>query len=319
MKHSDLATWCDNNSSLPGPELPDEPFVANYEIFDLDDDDKKPDSYEDGDLFRFFITTRRLIELSSKFETLLQTDGTYKLLWQGFPVLLLGSSDATRAFHTVGLAVVTQERHNDYAFLFKSIQIARNKLNLPPILESINLMADAAGAITNGFRSAGFTGVRGMCWFHVTKALKSRLAKLNDDTAALIKADIHFLQLCQTPAIFKSASNLFLQKWRDEQQNDEQVLEFLKYFEKEWLIENPNWFEGYSHPKNVAAPSTNNGNESINGLIKKGYTLREQLSLGEFHVTSFKMMSSFSKKHDPNNLLTVLKKVEIIKSFNNLY
>ena len=70
-------------------------------------------------------------------------------------------------------------------------------------------MADAAGAITNGFRLAGFTGIRGMCWFHVTKALKSRLAKINDELSAKIRSDIHFLQLSQTPAIFDSASKLF--------------------------------------------------------------------------------------------------------------
>ena len=251
-------------------------------------------------LFGFFITTRRLIEFSSNFKTLLQTDGTYKLLWQGFPVLLLGSSDAKKVFHTIGIAVCTRERKNDFAFLFKSIQIAREKLNLPKLPSSLNLMADAAGAITNGFRLAGFTGIRGMCWFHVTKALKSRLAKLNDDHAAKIRSDIHFLQLSQTPAIFDSASKLFLKKWRHEQK-DEQEIDFLNYFEQEWLIAYPNWFEGYSHPNNVGAPSTNNGNESINGVIKKENTFRELLSLGHFHVVTFRMITKFSKLGDPNN------------------
>ena len=226
MSLGELAVWCDKHSSLPGPELPDEPFVAHYEIFDEDEEDK-PDSYEEGDLFRFFITTRRLIELSSNFKTVLQTDGTYKLLWQGFPVLLIGSSDANKVFHCVGIAVTTRERQNDYAFLFKSLQLAREKLNLPKIPQSVNLMADAAGAITNGYRLAGFTGIRGMCWFHVTKALKSKLAKLkNDEIASKIRSDIHFLQLCQTPTIFESASKLFLKKWRDEQKDDESVLVF---------------------------------------------------------------------------------------------
>ena len=74
----ELADWSDKNSTLPGPELPDERFVivVNYEIFEVDDN--KPDSYEDGDMFRFFITTRRLIEFSSNFRTLKHTDGTYK-------------------------------------------------------------------------------------------------------------------------------------------------------------------------------------------------------------------------------------------------
>ena len=146
MALGELAEWCDKNSNLPEADLPDEAFVANHEIFDIDDDTNQndiPESYEKGDVFRIFITTRRLIELSTKF-SILQTDGTYKLLWQGFPVLLLGSSDANRVFHTVGVSVVSRERTNDYAFLFESIQIARKKLDLEPLPLTLNLMADAS-------------------------------------------------------------------------------------------------------------------------------------------------------------------------------
>ena len=35
----------------------------------------------------------------------LSTDATYKLIWQGIPVILVGSSDNYMSFHQFGLAV----------------------------------------------------------------------------------------------------------------------------------------------------------------------------------------------------------------------
>ena len=41
-----------------------------------------------------------------------------------------------------------------------------------PVIERISLMADAAGAITNGIEVADITIiVRGMCWFHGKRVL----------------------------------------------------------------------------------------------------------------------------------------------------
>jgi hypothetical protein len=149
---------------LPDPDLPDEAFVVNFEIFPGIDENDRPNTYENGDLFRFFISTRLLLELSVNFTKIIQTDGTYKLLWQGFPIILIGSSGANRVFHAVGLAVVSKERANDFTFVFNSLNVGKEKLNIETLPSSLHLMADAAMSITNGYKKTGFTGVRGMCW-----------------------------------------------------------------------------------------------------------------------------------------------------------
>jgi hypothetical protein len=56
------------------------------------------------------------------------------------------------------------------------------------------------------------------------------------------------------------------------------VNKFLSYFEKQWISHYRNWFEGAS----LGSPSTNNCLEATNAIIKKQYTLRERLRLGEF-------------------------------------
>lgn len=53
---------------------------------------------------------------------------------------------------------------------------------------------------------------------------------------------------------------------------------------------NRNWFEGFGRH----VPSTNNGLESFNRLIKDEYTLRERMDLGRFRVALFDMVNTWS-------------------------
>ena len=53
-------------------------------------------------------------------------------------------------------------------------------IHVDPILR-ISLMADAAGAITNGFNESDIVIIiRGMCWFHYKKACDKQLLKVHD-------------------------------------------------------------------------------------------------------------------------------------------
>ena len=132
-----IKNWCIEKSIIPND--PDECFVANYYI---EDDDAGP-------LFRLFVTTKNLITncLNSNH---ICADATYKLIWQGYPVLMVGTTDKQRAFHPFGIALCINEQTNDFEFIFKSVQLAVDKLyniNYCPII----LVADGSGAITNGF------------------------------------------------------------------------------------------------------------------------------------------------------------------------
>ncbi len=58
---------------------------------------------------RVVITTRHLLKFLDKFKLVLQTDGTYKEVWQGFPIIIVGASDNDRHFHGVLLEICSQE------------------------------------------------------------------------------------------------------------------------------------------------------------------------------------------------------------------
>ena len=84
------------------------------------------------DKFRFYITIRRLIEFSSNFKLVLQTDGTYKLTWVKNPILIVGSSDFNRVFHTIGQACFSRE-YTDIQSYSSNIQFPEYTSSSPPV------------------------------------------------------------------------------------------------------------------------------------------------------------------------------------------
>lgn len=145
----ELQLWCEERSEIPTNE--DEVFVVAFHIraesFDVNEQELK-----------IILSTRRLLALC-KNSQLLQCDATYKLLWQGFPVLLAGTTDSSRVFHPVLLAVTTGETSEDFKFVFRALH--NFHLEWTPTF----LLADGSEAITNGFRAVfGEPLARLMCY-----------------------------------------------------------------------------------------------------------------------------------------------------------
>ena len=166
-----------------------------------------PNSLSDN-RFRFYLTTRRLIEFSSNIR-ILNSDGTYKLLWIGDPVLYVGITDMDRHFYGIGLACCSREANKDYKLTFDCVAIGREMLDLPP-LPKHGLMADNAESIENGWRLSKLEdGKRGNCWFHCKKAVDIDIRKITDEVKkSQIISHICFMQLAQTPDILPLESTI---------------------------------------------------------------------------------------------------------------
>lgn len=76
---------------------------------------------------------------------------TFKLIWQRFPVLIIGTTDQDRYFHVLGLAVCTNERTEDFEFVFNAIKKASGLYCGKAFISNV-LVCDAAKAIHIGFR-----------------------------------------------------------------------------------------------------------------------------------------------------------------------
>lgn len=107
-----LQRWLEENSVAPVDDC--EPYIADYEVLI---NEKKPNESK----FRFFVSTKKLLQGAINVEKI-HTDATYKLIWQGFPVLLVGTTDMHRQFHMFGILVSTNEKEADIVFMFNALK-----------------------------------------------------------------------------------------------------------------------------------------------------------------------------------------------------
>ena len=173
---AEIRRWCEAHRNEP-TEL-DEPFVLAYHVH--------AESFvvEEQDL-KIVVTTKRLLSLAKK-SRMVQTDGTFKLVWQGYPVILAGTSDANNVFHPFALAVLKGETDEDYAFVFKAL------LEWDSEWKPDMLLADGADAITSAFvKVLGDPLVRIMCYFHMLQNCEKYLKPLKKCRGHLL-SDIEY-------------------------------------------------------------------------------------------------------------------------------
>ena len=58
---------------------------------------------------------------------LVATDAAHKLVWQNFPILLVGTVDMAKQFHPTALRISKKEKSADFAFAFKTVPKGQNR------------------------------------------------------------------------------------------------------------------------------------------------------------------------------------------------
>lgn len=276
-----LEKWLSDNINIPTEKT--EPFVVDYQVLI---DEKKPNESE----FRFMVSSKKLLENAINIDKI-HTDATYKLVWQGFPVLLVGTTDMHRQFHVIGVAVCTTETALDFAFIFGAMnkglqQVYNAQIDLKYVI------CDAADSIPNGFFAVyGDDGkIVIMCWAHMRRAVAKFFltffhdAKLQNE----VLYDIDKLQLCRCNEDFDKAAILFIAKW------EKNSADFTRYFNNELLVQHRFWYEGVA----LKVPSTNNAQEATHKVIKDKHTIRQRYDSGRFRGVLFQMIHQYSCEYD---------------------
>ncbi|CAF3926247.1 unnamed protein product [Rotaria sordida] len=268
----DLQKWCNQYLNCPSSDKLHDIFVPYYEAIDVDH------------IF-ICITARQLLSMC-KYSSILAIDCTYKITWNELPLLVFGTSDFNRHFHPLGLCLIsTDEAADTFKTLFRVL-----KSCVPLIIQQpydiTHVMADGAPGITSAMCELP-NARRLMCWAHVIrKCREHRKLVLHKEKWLAIEKDIYNLQLVFNDHLFDKAARLMIMKWTADKDLDT----FRKYFEDQWLLSLPFWYEGSAN----LIPSTNNGIESFNGKIKQMYTLRNKLSLSLFLQTAERMLYDWS-------------------------
>jgi len=83
MCATEIKKWCEGKRVEPVD--PDEPFLLAYHVC------ADTPAFDEQDL-KVVMSTKRLLEMAKK-SRMIQTDSTYKMTWQGYPVILIGTTD----------------------------------------------------------------------------------------------------------------------------------------------------------------------------------------------------------------------------------
>lgn len=241
----ELSNWLENHRAVPNEMH--EPFVLSYEM----------DYKCDEPFFRFIITTKYLLGLI-KLRDFSHCDTTYKCIWQGFPVFMVGTTDYEKSYQPYGLCVCTFEQTEDFKFLFQSLKDGtREILGFEMVQKSLD--CDAAFAIINAFIEVfGDDVVIVMCWYHAEDAIRNKVSIVKEENRAEILSDVEFLHNASNPKIFDNAATLFLNKWSAMEPA------FCEYFKDQWLTKHRNWFLGAAY----LTPCQNNALEASNRYLK---------------------------------------------------
>jgi hypothetical protein len=229
-------------------------FVIGFDAPDENGPDNLPK-------FRLVFSSRRLLQhVPAEQYVQIQADATYKLIWQGFPVFVVGTSDANKKFHPTCIAVCSHEAEDDFRFTFDALK------RWIPELEPQFCLAHGANAIFNGAKAVWPAITRIMCNSHVYMNCKKRCNSIRDAHARdeMLK-DIKLIQLSPTEAHFTSAVDAFKQEYEGK---GEEFHQFVQYFEEQWVNAVPCWYEGM-HLDEVM---NNCGIEGTNKAIKEDGT-----------------------------------------------
>ena len=173
----------------------------------------------------------------------LAIDGTYKLNKESHVILVWGSHNFHQQFALGGFAIVPPESTEHYEWTFNAIfeyasqftPIELNRLH-PDHGKEVWLMGDGATAISAGARNSceahNKTYHRGVCWFHVTKALKENVSKLNiRENWSQIKSDVSRLHEIPFPCseFKRRCERLFVNKWESRHESC-----YAEYFNDTW-------------------------------------------------------------------------------------
>lgn len=135
VTYSQLYDWCEGEKEIPDDI--DKAFVLDH-FHD-----------SENDSFAFVVSTRRLLRNCVGRKNIC-ADGTYKLLWQNFPIIVVGFLDCANHFHVSALCLTARERTTEYEFVFEAMQNVAKKLEDADLCPDV-VISDAAPSIRNAF------------------------------------------------------------------------------------------------------------------------------------------------------------------------
>lgn len=237
--------------------------------------------------FRLFYSTKRLLQHAQNGKSF-HTDGTYKIVIQGFPLIVFGISDLENHFHLTGLGLCSSEGAADYQFVLYSVMHGVIKTTNEEIKPNA-IVADSAPAITKAIRDAFDDDdniVRIHCYAHVMMNVEKQKFQKSDHKVEF-KDDVRKLQQSYDVATFVQGCKLLEKKWAKKE------AEVMKWFRASYIDMNNTWYSGAL----ARTPKTNNVTESFNKQLKQFQTFYKRSGVNKFMHDALNIVKQRSKEY----------------------
>lgn len=179
----ELTSWLKQESDIPSTQ--DKAFV-------LDWFHKAADK-----TFCFVVSSVRLLAQASE----------QKIVWQGFPLIVIGFIDRMKHVHLIAMCLTSNEREAEYKFAFSSVKMGvemHSKKAFAPDL----LISDSAAAIRNGVFAVYGRKSNVICSVHLFRNLRQQKF-LNKTNKPKILRDVYTLHTSADHIVFENAVDLF--------------------------------------------------------------------------------------------------------------
>lgn len=255
----------------------------------------------------FVISTKRLLfnvvqQAACSFGEFLSIDGTYGLLDVGYPVIQVGTVDATHKYYHVAVAVSRHENTESFTQTLRSVKDSVECFfgyNMQPQCS----VPDKAKAIYNALHSVfpperHYHGITvAICYFHNKQAIEANKAKFTTEARReAFERDVEKLHAITSTAVFNTAVELFEKKWIRKELNA------TTWYMGEW---GKTMFHAAATP--VGAPVANCTTERSNKSMKDYVSNHERLAMGNFLGCLGEELGFQSQEADKYPLATALK------------
>ncbi|OWY94388.1 LOW QUALITY PROTEIN: hypothetical protein PHMEG_00035902 [Phytophthora megakarya] len=270
-----IKAWV-NCKAFTGSETETQPFTFGWET----DSDAKlvVGNGSDANLFVIGVTTKAmLLRMNRPPESFVfHLDATYKTNQCDYPVVAVGISDSSRAFHLVALLVVSQETEAVFQDVLLALKrgyawLARTELRV------MYALADASQtqfkALQTAFGNSGPYQFL-MCFFHVMEKVHKDMRGFPSGVAGMIVRDLYDMHFSRSQYVFVRLRDAALKRWLE----DPSLVAFSKYMAGQWLYGRFCCWQAFATPSGFA--TTNNPVETFNASLKRDYTLRRRLKMG---------------------------------------
>lgn len=261
-------------------KIPDdnhEPFVIDYEL----------NPVGMPLFFRMVLSTKHLLNMAAPAK-IIHASAHYRLTWQGYPVIVVGTSDKDKKFHPICLFVTSNENETkeDYKLIFgclrqKILFCFRKKF------DPKYLVNDASDSIQKAFKETFAKGKTRICWGFARKVIKSCASMIVDEKIQKeIADDLDMLHTITKRGAFDAGMYFFMKKYQE-------YTAFLEYLNEEWILKNRNWYLG-------AVPGTPPTNSKFNQHIRELQAkkiINEHLNFVNFLLTASRIVNDWSTRY----------------------